>query len=225
MDILFENDDFVFSYTVALSPNVMGMGGVSGSETAMSAELLEDGKAYVVTYNGVEYSCVCNSETGALALGNLEHMNGSGNGEPFMVADINGTVSVFDLNNAESCDITIATTTETIHPIDQKFLNVLRVKFDTADGQNFTGADKTIDEIIEAFKNGKTIVGYYEMDMDGRYVGGELLLCGVNKTDSMKACTFNTFVIAGTSMVAQLLTYKEFDGETTITLTTHTSAN
>lgn len=116
-------------------------------------------------------------------------------------------------------------TSKVIHPIDQKFLNVLRVKFDTADGQNFTGADKTIDEIIEAFKNGKTIVGYYEMDMDGRYVGGELLLCGVNKTDSMKACTFNTFVIAGTSMVAQLLTYKEFDGETTITLTTHTSAN
>ena len=115
--------------------------------------------------------------------------------------------------------------TETIHPIDQKFLNVFRVKFETADGQNFTGADKTIDEIIEAFKNGKTVIGCFEMDMNGMYVGGVLPLCSVNNSGDMKSCMFNTFVIAETNMVAQLLTYKENGGETTITVSMHTFAN
>ena len=80
------------------------------------------GNAYTVKWNGVEYICVAFSYEGATVLGNLSSFGGDDTGEPFVAVVESKRISIMPLDGSTTCTIEIWGKTETIHPIDPKFL-------------------------------------------------------------------------------------------------------
>ena len=90
------------------------------------------GQLYKVDWNGVKYTCVCklhgDEEVSIHYIGNstIAYYDENDTGEPFIiqyaVQDGQGTFSVVTNSGLTTATVSITTETETIHPIDPKFL-------------------------------------------------------------------------------------------------------
>lgn len=100
---------------------------VSGGEadTTVTAQMIP-GKTYIVTVGGVKYERVCYTEAfdGIACVGNarLYDFVNEDNGDDFFVGQARETIVQCYTRNMGDTTITLAEKTETIHPIDQKFL-------------------------------------------------------------------------------------------------------
>lgn len=144
----------LFSDTLQLTTPIMGMGNMSGTETTLPVTTFEAGKTYIVTYNGVEYPCICISQEGGVALGNTGMLEGTDTGEPFVIFTHIGasTVGILDLNKAESCTISIA-----IETSGGGGGNVVSAVFEITQDEEenyIVNCNKTPAEVVDAIKNG-----------------------------------------------------------------------
>jgi plastocyanin len=119
-------------------------GGLSGFECEYLE--LKAGDTVTVKWNGVQYTCVVFDIEGSIGFGNLAVMGADINtGEPFMfgnAVDEDGTsYGMFLTYEHGSVTVTVSITTETIHPIDPKYLPGVClpvVEFTTTLGTNVT---------------------------------------------------------------------------------------
>lgn len=129
---------------------VEGMGYVEASETGIvseqSVEILEGmatpieytgfpaiGDTVLVRWNGTEYICTAMDGGMGIVVGDGSQLGLPSNGEPFMFAfveDGDDTRCVVNTEALSSVTVSVKKISETIHPIDQKFLRgtVIKVK-------------------------------------------------------------------------------------------------
>lgn len=111
--------------------------------------VLEVGKTYIVKWNGTEYTCVVQDvsafmETeGAVALGDLSDFGLNGNGEPFILLYLEGTLMA-ETDTTEPITISIKTDGKIVHKLDPKYLpdnvpSIFNVDFDI----DFSGSEVT----------------------------------------------------------------------------------
>ena len=91
------------------------------------------GTTYLITFNGVEYKCTVRdgatidpSGAGMVVAGNIEYALGIGDtGEPFVLAGADGMMTIMDVYDpiATSCTISTQKITETIHKLDNMFVD------------------------------------------------------------------------------------------------------
>lgn len=100
---------------------------VSGGEadTTVTTQMIP-GKTYIVTVGGVKYERVCYTEAfdGIACVGNarLYDFVNEDNGDDFFVGQARETIVQCYTRNMGDTTITLAEKTETIHPIDPKYL-------------------------------------------------------------------------------------------------------
>ena len=101
----------------------------SGAYEGVADVPLTVGETYTVTYNGVDYSCVCSTMDmdgmTAYVLGNLGAMTGGADtGEPFIILTIPamGIFGMYALDGSASVTLSISAQVETVHKMDGKFL-------------------------------------------------------------------------------------------------------
>lgn len=100
---------------------------VSGGEadTTVTTQMIP-GKTYIVTVGGVKYERVCYTEAldGIACVGNarLYDFVNEDNGDDFFVGQARETIVQCYTRNMGDTTITLAEKTETIHPIDPKFI-------------------------------------------------------------------------------------------------------
>lgn len=90
-----------------------------------SPTALEDGKTYVVNWDGVEYTCVAYSvgEITEIHIGNTMMNNGEDNGIPFMGVYVDGIVMFFAVDFTTGHTFTIYEAGEVVHKLDNKFID------------------------------------------------------------------------------------------------------
>lgn len=158
------------------------------SETTINLEMAEDGVAegvsekmisltagqtYNVVWDGVRYECVAQIFDGSAFIGNLGILGLDDTGEPFMlIPGDNGIVAIS--MTAGNHTLSITQETETIHPIDPKFLPgvVLPVVELTSVGPHEDGESITLSESDCAKLNA---VGRMPFIMTVKLEGGESL--------------------------------------------------
>lgn len=88
---------------------------------------IKAGKAATVNWNGKQYTCVAFESDGVVAFGNLAIVGvGDDTGEPFVyslsIDDKGNKSGLFATTDSGSITVTVTSTTETIVPIDPKYL-------------------------------------------------------------------------------------------------------
>lgn len=135
------------------------------------------GETYQVTWNGVEYDCVCTELYGITLVGDASSVTSGGafpsTGEPFII----GTMStqnksmIAALDGSTNATVSIRQEQETIHKLDKKYLpEVAAVKYVTVEksDDNTMVADATYAQITEWINAGlevKCIYGEYVMSL------------------------------------------------------------
>lgn len=134
------------------------------------------GETYQVTWNGVEYDCVCAELSGITFVGDVSVMTDGAfpsTGEPFII----GTMStqnksmIVALDGSTNATVSIRQEQETIHKMDKKYLpEVGGVKYVTVEktDDNTRVADATYAQITEWINAGlevKCIYGEYVMSL------------------------------------------------------------
>ena len=143
----------------------------------------------------------------------------------FANVDVAVTAVAIDRNATEP-DISWDKNTETIKPIDPKYLGVLiTVKFtlDTDSGE--ITADKPFSEVYAAIKSGATAIAQMCIEIDGMYLAQALYLAcasNVSDVDGLSMIAFTT--TSGLKDNAEVMTLKFYSDESIVT-TTHTLAN
>lgn len=100
-------------------------------EILKTPQQLEIGETYTIVYNGVSYSCVCQSapagfsdDPNALAMGNFVVAGGENTGEPFamLISYLYQRIGIIDLSNANSVLVSIHQNKTRIKTIEGEYL-------------------------------------------------------------------------------------------------------
>lgn len=154
---------------------------------------IEGGKDYVVVINGTKYQCV-STEGGTIGNNTTQY--------PFIFrSDIDSQYWSAELGSPITLEIYEP---EVVKQIDAKFVGAsgggaVVVTFNTTDGQNFT-ADKTLDELLEAVKNGANVVGILASS-EYSFMYLNILQVVFEGDTSPKQIEFNSFQVAGNGTV------------------------
>lgn len=196
----------------------------TGFFVAESAIVFENGAAYTVTYNGVQYNCTGFSMDGQSGLGNIELLFGTGDsGEPFVIASNGNSLMCIPFDGSES--VTIAISGERIIPIPQNYLSnalpyYIEVTTTTAeDGTKTMLITETAAELKAIYNSGRMMIARERIRDDANEfyeVGNKLLSGAYIFDDGAMAYVFGAIpIIVG--VVGRIIIDTTADGTISIT--------